>query len=59
LRREWRTGDLRRDIRTVLYNRGLAAATDAISNVVYLAPKKATSGGFYPHGVNGQLNTSS
>ena len=89
------------NIRTVLYNRGLAAATDAISNardsldgpsdddqgitlngqanivptdsnglafgrtpgqvlnVVYLTPKKATSGGFYPDGVNGQLNTSS
>ncbi len=88
------------NIRTVLYNRGLAAATDAISNardsldgpsdddqgvtlngkanivpadsnglafgrtpgqvlnIVYLTPKKATSGGFYPHGVNGQLNTS-
>ncbi len=89
------------NIRTVLYNRGLAAATDAISNardsldgpsdddqgvtlngqanivptdsnglafgrtpgqvlnVVYLTPKKARSGGFYPDGVNGQLNTSS
>ena len=89
------------NIRTVLFNRGLGAATDAISNardsldgpsdddqgvtrdgkanivptdsnglafgrtpgqvlnVVYLTPKKATSGGFYPHGVNGQLNTSS
>jgi Ferritin-like domain len=89
------------NIRTVLFNRGLGAATDAISNardsldgpsdddqgvtrdgkanivptdsnglafgrtpgqvlnIVYLTPKKATSGGFYPHGVNGQLNTSS
>jgi hypothetical protein len=88
------------NIRTVLYNRGLAAATDAIShardsldgpgdddqgvtldgkanivptdsnglafgrtpgrvlNVVYLTPKVANSGGFYPHGVNGQLHTS-
>ncbi len=89
------------NIRTVLYNRGLAKAADAISaardsldgpshddqgitlngqanivpadsnglafsrtpgqvlNVVYLTPKQARSGGFYPDGVNGQLNTSS
>jgi hypothetical protein len=88
------------NIRTVLFNRGLGAATDAISNardsldgpgdddqgvtldgkanivptdsnglafgrtpgrvlnVVYLTPKVANSGGFYPHGVNGQLHTS-
>jgi Ferritin-like domain len=88
------------NIRTVLYNRGLAKDADAISkardsldgpshddqgvtidgkanivpadknglafgrtpgqvlNVVYLTPKKATSGGFFPHGTNGQLNTS-
>ena len=87
-------------IRTVLYERGLAAAANAISaardsldgpsdddqgitlngqanivpadsnsiafgrtpgqvlNVVYLTPKVANSGGFYPHGVNGQLHTS-
>ena len=30
-----------------------------VLNVVYLTPKKATSGGFFPHGVNGQLRTSS
>ena len=88
------------NIRTVLYDRGLAAAANAISaardaldgpgddqgitlngqanivpadsnglafgrtpgqvlNIVYLTPKAANSGGFYPHGVNGQLHTSS
>jgi hypothetical protein len=88
------------NIRTVLYDRGLAADANAISaardsldgssnddqgitldgqaniipadanglafgrtpgqvlNVVYLTPKAASSGGFYPHGVNGQLHTS-
>jgi hypothetical protein len=88
-------------IRTVLYDRGLAADANAISaardsldgsshddqgitvrgkanivptdanglafgrtpgqvlNVAYLTPKVANSGGFYPHGVNGQLHTSS
>jgi len=88
------------NIRTVLYNRGLAKDANAISaardsldgpshddqgvtvggkanivpadsnglafgrtpgqvlNVVYLTPKAATSGGFYPHGVNGQLHAS-
>ena len=89
------------NIRTVLYDKGLAADANAISaardsldgpsdddqgvtlggranivptdsnglafgrtpgqvlNVVYLTPKVANSGGFYPHGVNGQLHTSS
>jgi hypothetical protein len=88
------------NIRTVLYDRGLGAAANAISNardsldgptdddqgiivngkanivptdsnglafgrspgqvlnIVYLTPKVANSGGFYPHGVNGQLHTS-
>jgi ferritin-like protein len=88
------------NIRTVLYDRGLAKDADAISaardsldgpghddqgvtrdgvanivpadsnalafgrtpaqvlNIVYLTPKKANSGGFYPKGVNGQLHTS-
>jgi hypothetical protein len=88
------------NIRTVLYQRGLAKDADAISkardsldgpshddqgvtlngvanivpadgnglafgrtpgqvlNIVYLTPKAANSGGFYPHGVNGQLHTS-
>lgn len=30
-----------------------------VLNVVYLTPKKARKGGFYPSGVNGRLNTSS
>jgi Ferritin-like domain len=88
------------NIRTVLYDRGLAEAANAISlartrldgpgqddqgvtvrghanivptdanglafgrtpgrvlNIVYLTPTVAKSGGFYPQGVNGQLNTS-
>ncbi len=88
------------NIRTALYERGLAADADAISNardsldgptkddqgitlngkanivpadgnglafgrtpgrvlnIVYLTPKVATSGGFFPKGVNGQLHTS-
>ena len=88
------------NIRTVLYDRGMASAANAISkardsldgpahddqgitrngqanivpadgnglafgrtpgqvlNIVYLTPKVANSGGFYPHGVNGQLHTS-
>jgi hypothetical protein len=29
-----------------------------VLNIVYLTPKVATSGGFFPDGVNGQLNTS-
>jgi hypothetical protein len=29
-----------------------------VLNVVYLTPKVANSGGFYPRGVNGQLHTS-
>ena len=89
------------NIRTALYDRGLAADANAISaardsldgpshddqgvtvggkanivpadgnglafgrtpgqvlNIVYLTPKAANSGGFYPRGVNGQLHTSS
>jgi hypothetical protein len=88
------------NIRTVLYDRGMAAAANAISlartrldgpgqddqgitwkgnanivptdgnglafgrtpgrvlNIVYLTPKVANSGGFFPAGVNGQLHTS-
>lgn len=30
-----------------------------VLNIVYLTPKVATSGGFYPNGVNGQIHTSS
>ena len=29
-----------------------------VLNVVYLTPNRATSGGFYPNGVNGQVRTS-
>lgn len=29
-----------------------------VLNIVYLNPKKVTSGGFFPAGVNGELNTS-
>ena len=32
---------------------------DKVLNIVYLNPAKTTKGGFYPHGVNGSLNTSS
>jgi hypothetical protein len=88
------------NIRTVLFSRGLAAPSIAVSdardsldgpddldqgvakddkanivpadengiafsrnagqvlNIVYLTPKKATSGGFFPRGVNGSINTS-
>ncbi len=31
---------------------------DRVLNIVYLTPKKATSGGFFPKGVNGPINTS-
>ena len=34
-------------------------STGHVLNIVYLTPKKATSGGFFPHGVNGSINTSS
>jgi hypothetical protein len=32
---------------------------DRVLNIVYLNPNKTTKGGFYPAGVNGDLNTSS
>jgi hypothetical protein len=32
--------------------------TAQVLNVVYLTPKQATSGGFFPRGVNGAINTS-
>ena len=28
-------------------------------NIVYLTPKSVTEGGFFPDGVNGEVNTSS
>ena len=31
---------------------------DRVLNIVYLTPKKAQRGGFFPHGVNGTINTS-
>jgi hypothetical protein len=31
---------------------------DRVLNIVYLTPKKATKGGFFPAGVNGVINTS-
>jgi ferritin-like protein len=33
--------------------------TGHVLNIVYLTPKKAHHGGFFPHGVNGHFNTSS
>ncbi len=33
-------------------------SADQVLNVVYLTPKKATRGGFFPKGVNGAINTS-
>jgi hypothetical protein len=30
-----------------------------VLNIVYLNPGKVSKGGFYPAGVNGELNTSS
>ena len=38
----------------------IAFSRDAgsVLNIVYLTPKKATSGGFFPKGVNGTINTS-
>jgi hypothetical protein len=29
-----------------------------VLNIVYLTPKAATKGGFFPSGVNGTINTS-
>ncbi|MFE2378445.1 ferritin-like domain-containing protein [Streptomyces sp. NPDC059398] len=41
-------------------NNGLAfgRSTEQVLNIVYLTPKKATSGGFFPAGVNGSIHTS-
>ncbi|MDX6366828.1 MAG: hypothetical protein QOK30_1904 [Nocardioidaceae bacterium] len=33
-------------------------SADRVLNIVYLTPKRATKGGFYPEGVNGAINTS-
>lgn len=42
------------DSNAIVYSR----TTGQVLNIVYLTPKKATSGGFFPAGVNGQINTS-
>ncbi|MEV6418075.1 ferritin-like domain-containing protein [Kribbella sp. NPDC051718] len=42
------------DANGIAFSRG----ADQVLNVVYLTPKKATKGGFFPAGVNGQINTS-
>lgn len=33
-------------------------STSQVLNIVYLTPQEATSGGFFPRGVNGSINTS-
>jgi ferritin-like protein len=54
-------------VRTVLYERGGADDANGIAfgrtpgqilNIVYLTPGQATSGGFYPNGLNGELTIS-
>ncbi|MFI5734124.1 ferritin-like domain-containing protein [Kribbella sp. NPDC051587] len=42
------------DANGIAFSRG----ADQVLNVVYLTPKKATKGGFFPAGVNGAINTS-
>lgn len=42
------------DANGIAFSRG----ADQVLNVVYLTPKKATKGGFFPAGVNGTINTS-
>ncbi|GAB3823254.1 ferritin-like domain-containing protein [Kribbella italica] len=42
------------DANGIAFSRG----ADQVLNVVYLTPKKATKGGFFPAGVNGEINTS-
>jgi hypothetical protein len=42
------------DRNSIAYGR----STGEVLNVVYLTPKKATKGGFFPAGVNGTINTS-
>ena len=36
----------------------LSRSAEQVLNIVCLTPQRATSGGFFPNGVNGQLNTS-
>jgi hypothetical protein len=42
------------DRNSIAYGR----STGEVLNIVYLTPKKATKGGFFPAGVNGSINTS-
>lgn len=42
------------DVNGIAYSRSAAQ----VLNIVYLNPKKVTSGGFFPAGVNGDINTS-
>ncbi len=42
------------DKNSIAYSR----SADRVLNVVYLNPGKTTHGGFFPHGVNGSINTS-
>ncbi|TDD54165.1 ferritin-like domain-containing protein [Kribbella antibiotica] len=49
-----RTNIVPTDANGIAFSRG----ADQVLNVVYLTPKKATKGGFFPHGVNGAINTS-
>ena len=49
-----RTNIVPTDGNGIAFSRG----ADQVLNVVYLTPKKATKGGFFPAGVNGTINTS-
>ncbi|MFI5735434.1 ferritin-like domain-containing protein [Kribbella sp. NPDC051587] len=49
-----RTNIVPTDANGIAFSRG----ADQVLNVVYLTPKKATKGGFFPAGVNGAINTS-
>ncbi|MEV7548445.1 ferritin-like domain-containing protein [Amycolatopsis sp. NPDC089917] len=42
------------DVNGIAYSR----SPGQVLNIVYLTPKAATSGGFFPKGVNGEVNTS-
>lgn len=42
------------DKNSIAYSRDAGS----VLNIVYLTPKKVTSGGFFPKGVNGEINTS-
>ncbi|MGH3545560.1 MAG: ferritin-like domain-containing protein [Mycobacteriales bacterium] len=42
------------DANGIAFSRG----ADQVLNIVYLTPNKTTKGGFFPNGVNGEINTS-